>query len=149
MVPNNPKQSNSMQVERGNSEQRHLVASHVHREQFSGPLPHPEHLERYGNIVQDGAERIFKMAENQAEHRMRIESEIVKADIRRSDLGLLYGFLICLVVTGSGVWITVQNGNLIGFVAILTPLVSIVGLFIYNRKSQSKDKEEQSSKKKK
>jgi len=130
-----------------NSHSRPIIASR--REEFSGPIPHPEHLERYGNIVQDGAERIFRMAENQAEHRMRIESQIVNADIRRSDRGLLYGFIIAIVVTGSGTWIAVMEGNSLGFVAILTPLVSIIGLFIYNRQSQSNNKEDTASKKKK
>ena len=41
---------------------------------FSGPLPHPEILERYNSAVPGGAERIIAMAEKQSDHRMRLES---------------------------------------------------------------------------
>lgn len=118
-------------------------------EAFSGPLPHPDHLERYGKIIENGAERIFKMAENQSEHRMSIEKEIVSADIRRSDFGLLYGFILSLVITGSGVWITLQDKSTIGFITMLAPLATIVGLFVYNKQTQKKDEDAQTPKKKK
>lgn len=31
---------------------------------FSGPLPSPDVLQQYNNVVKDGAERVVKMAEN-------------------------------------------------------------------------------------
>ena len=126
-----------------------LTARTQRTEAFSGPLPHPDHLERYGKIIENGAERIFKMAENQADHRMTIEKSLVQADIRRSDFGLLYGFVLSLVVTGSGVWITLQDKSVVGFITMLAPLASIVALFVYNRQTQRKDEEIQSSKEKK
>ena len=89
------------------------------------------------------------MAENQADHRMTIEKSLVQADIRRSDFGLLYGFVLSLVVTGSGVWITLQDKSVVGFITMLAPLASIVALFVYNRQTQRKDEEIQSSKEKK
>ena len=32
---------------------------------FQGPLPHPDHFEKYNEILPGSAERILKMAENQ------------------------------------------------------------------------------------
>ena len=41
-------------------------------QQFSGPIPPPDALAQYNNIVPGAAERILKMAENQAAARIRI-----------------------------------------------------------------------------
>src|SRR5690242_17849317 len=42
-----------------------------------GPLPDPEALARYGEIIPDGANRIMKMAEEQAKHRIQLESSVI------------------------------------------------------------------------
>ena len=39
---------------------------------FSGPLPPPTILNKYNEIIENGAERIMKMAENQSEHRIKL-----------------------------------------------------------------------------
>jgi uncharacterized membrane protein len=137
----------SNQVERrpqGQNQNIRMVNTNIQRtEAFSGPLPHPDHLERYGQIVNNGAERIFKMAESQMEHRMSMEKSLVQSDIHRSDRGLLYGFIIALVVTAGGVCITLLDKSIVGFITLLTPLCTIVGLFIYNRRAQQKENEEE------
>lgn len=130
-------------INQGQNPNIRMVNANLQRtEAFSGPLPHPDHLERYGQIVKDGAERIFKMAETQMDHRIEMEKSIVQSDIRLSNRGLLYGFIIALVVTGGGTWITLQDKSPVGLIAMLTPLVSIIGLFIYNRQTRSKNNEE-------
>jgi uncharacterized membrane protein len=40
---------------------------------FSGPIPPPDLLERYNQIIPEGADRILKMAEKQSAHRQKIE----------------------------------------------------------------------------
>ena len=52
-----------------------LVASH---ELFSGPLPHPEHLREYENILPGSADRVIRMAEDQAKHRQSLEQTVVQ-----------------------------------------------------------------------
>ncbi len=41
---------------------------------FSGPLPHPDLLRHYNEILPGVAERIFSMAEAEAEHQHAMES---------------------------------------------------------------------------
>ena len=47
---------------------------------FSGPLPHPDIMKGYDDIVPGAAERILKMAENQQNHRFKLEEKIVFDD---------------------------------------------------------------------
>ena len=42
--------------------------------QFVGPLPDPEHLKRYDEILPGAAERIFGSWERQSKHRQRLEA---------------------------------------------------------------------------
>ena len=62
-----------------------------------GPLPPPEQLQKYGEIVEDGAERIFKQFEKQTAHRHEIEKLNFSASIKHEKLGLVFGFIICLL----------------------------------------------------
>lgn len=48
------------------------------KKSFSGPLPSPEILQQYNNVIEDGAERVVKMAENQSKHRMQLENFAIK-----------------------------------------------------------------------
>lgn len=41
---------------------------------YSGPIPPPEYVERYDNLVEGGAERIFSVWEDQSAHRISLEA---------------------------------------------------------------------------
>lgn len=69
-------------------------------QQFSGPVPHPDILRQYNLIVPDAAERILRMAEQDAAHVHKIEAAAITyaaADHKRGQLcGLtLLAFLRC------------------------------------------------------
>lgn len=55
-------------------------------ESFSGPLPPPKHLAEYERILPGAAERIFRMAEDQATHRRSLEQAVVMGDVTGTDL---------------------------------------------------------------
>ena len=46
----------------------------IHQSSFSGPIPPPDILKGYNDVVKDGAERIIAMAEKQSNHRMILEN---------------------------------------------------------------------------
>jgi hypothetical protein len=54
---------------------------------YSGPIPTPAMLRAYGEVIEDGAERVFRMAEEQGRHRRKRES----LDLLLQLLGLLLG----------------------------------------------------------
>ena len=60
-----------------------LIASKTTTEAtYTGPLPLPEHLEKYESINPGTAERIIAMAERQAAHRQELEAVVVKITAR-------------------------------------------------------------------
>jgi uncharacterized membrane protein len=51
---------------------REVVVTEI-SQSFSGPLPHPDVLRKFNEIIPGAAERIIKMAEDQSIHRKELE----------------------------------------------------------------------------
>ena len=85
-------------------EQRTIVAqaftAMVESKAFSGPLPAPEDVKAYQDVVQDAPERILSMAEHQMEHRIECEKKIIDVRARESSIGQIMAFVIALVSMG-------------------------------------------------
>lgn len=108
----------------------------VHRElQFSGPIPPPEILDGYNKIVPGAAERILKMAEDQAKHRHSLEKKLVGTETRNSTFGLFFAFILValLIIAGS---LLIYFGKPIGGLATtITAIAAVVVSFIVQKKS--------------
>ncbi len=98
---------------------------------FSGPLPQPSDLAKYEQIAPGAAERIIKMAEEQAAHRQKLEKKVIDSGIKNSNKGLNYGLLIGLsgfAVVAFCAYLKLQV--LAGIIAAID-LGSLVGVFVY------------------
>jgi len=126
--------------------ERRLIAAIQRSERFSGPLPHPQLLKEYGEIVSNGAERIFAMVENQMRHRISLEKMVIESDVRRSDRGLILGFVLSLVIILGGFGLVLSGRDVMGIAAILTAMATLIGVFIYTRESRKKELESKSGK---
>lgn len=106
---------------------------------FSGPLPPPEALERYNQILPGAAERIIAMAESQHAHRQELEKHVIKSNVAAQKLGTILGFVVAMTVVLGGMFLVYEGKNGAGLAAILTALASLVGVFVYSKHEQQKD----------
>ena len=83
-------------------------------EQYQGPLPQPSTLHEFDTIVPGAAERIIRMAEDQAKHRQELERSIIQSDIRDGRTGLFLGFIIGIVAIMSGTYCIAQGHSVAG-----------------------------------
>ena len=109
--------------------------------EVSGPIPPPQILQQYNNIVPDAAERIIRMAEKQSDHRMALENKVVNSNLVKSYLGMIAGSSIAIF----GLYIAKEiaiNGNpaTAGIIAALD-LGGLVWVAVTNTKSQRKERE--------
>jgi uncharacterized membrane protein len=113
----------------------------ISREYFyAGPLPPPEILAQYNQIIPNGAERIFSMAEKQSEHRQALEKTVIESGIKNSKKGLNFGLIIGL----SGMAVCVicaylkqpYPSSIIGGGTVF----SLVSTFIYGSKSRKDER---------
>ena len=108
-----------------------MVVAQQHSISFSGPLPHPNDLEKYENIVPGSAEKIIKLAENQSIHRQNLEKKVINSGIKNSNKGLNFGLIIGIsgfIVVAYCAYLKLQV--LAGIIAAID-LGSLVGVFVY------------------
>lgn len=108
----------------------------VQRESFSGPLPHPDHLKRYNQIVPGSANRLLKMAEDDLAHIHKMKQQQASIEKIATIGGLLTGWSIAMVaLLGSG-YLILNGHDIAGAMLGTGSLASLVGIFVYGRKSK-------------
>ena len=118
-----------------------LKVQQSYTEISSGPIPPPQVLQQYNNVVSDAAERIIRMAEKQSEHRIDLERKVVDSNINKSYIGMVLATAIALY----GLYIAKEisiNGNpwAAGIIASLD-LGGLIGVAVYNGLIQKKERE--------
>ena len=108
----------------------------------SGPLPPPETLAKYERLHPGTAERIIRMAEGQAAHRMSMEKAVIEGNVEQQRPGPLYGFVLALITIVGGIGLTSTGHSIAGLTAIIVPIAGLAGVFVYGREKQDEDRHE-------
>ena len=115
----------------------------LHQSQsFSGPLPSPDALAKYEQVVRGAAERIIAMAEQQASHRQDLESKVIRSDISNSRLGLWFGLIIGLAGIFSGTFLVYMGYAVSGTLLGGATIVSLVGVFVYGSQGRKVERQQ-------
>lgn len=111
----------------------------IQAKSHSGPLPDPETLIEYNAVITNGADRIMKMAENQQNHRISIESKVINSQATQSLVGQIFGLILGLVGLGCGTFLAFNGFETVGAIIAGGTVVSLVSVFVIGKKSQRKD----------
>ncbi len=106
---------------------------------FSGPLPPPEILARYNELLPGAAERIIAMAENQHSHRQQLEKTVINSNVNAQNLGTKLGFVVAMTVILGGIVLIYAGKQTSGLTALLVALASLVGVFVYSKREQQQE----------
>jgi MFS family permease len=97
-------------------------------------------LRAYGEVIENGAERVFRLAEDQRKHRAWMERIVVVGGVVMQVLGLIVGAFLCTALAYGG-WVLAREGHgLFGIAAIILALGTPTGVFVYGRRSQSEER---------
>lgn len=106
------------------------VISVVQTEAFSGPLPHPRHLEHYDTILPGGAERIFQMTEKALEHNMEVKRRGQRYDHNYRLLGMILGFAALVILIGAAIFVGMRDKQVLSGLLLGTTVIGSIGMFV-------------------
>lgn len=106
---------------------------------YSGPLPKPEDLAKYEQILPGSADRIIRMAEQQGAHRQNLERVVVESNAVVQKWGLVCAFVIAMSAISGGIWLSSKGMSGVGLTSIIGALVALVGVFIFGKSEQKKE----------
>ncbi|MYC29849.1 MAG: DUF2335 domain-containing protein [Chloroflexi bacterium] len=112
---------------------------------WQGPLPPPGALQAYDDVIPGAADRILKMAEDQAAHRIQMDRLAVHSEIRSSLWGVTAGFLLSAGVIGGGIYLIATGHDWAGSMLIGFDLATLAGIFVYGTRSRLAERNRKSN----
>jgi len=114
----------------------------VQMQHSSGPLPSPDVLAHYDQIVPGAAERIIALLEKQVEHRQELERIVIKSDTSDSKLGLVLGACVsCFAIVG-GVLCAIYGYTTTGIIIAGIPVPTLAAVFVYGSRQRKNEREQ-------
>lgn len=105
----------------------------------SGPIPPPEVLAGYEQILPGAADRLLSMAENQSQHRQELESVGLQAAIRHERQGMWIAALLAVFFGILGGSLLFMDKDIVGLAILVPELVGLLALFILSERTGAKE----------
>jgi uncharacterized membrane protein len=118
---------------------------------YSGPVPHPDILQKFDALVPGTARRMIQLAEDESIHRRKMESAALEANIDaqrsqldiaasqnkavfRSDLlGQSFGLIVALACIAGAVYLAVIGNNVAAAILAAMPTAAVIRAFFVRR----------------
>ncbi len=108
--------------------------------QFSGPIPSPQDLANYENVMPGLADRIITRFERQSEHRMELEKCVTRTNALRANLGLAAGLIVSLAGLGAAAILGLHGHDWAAGVVSVADLGVLAGVFVYGSNNQKHER---------
>jgi uncharacterized membrane protein len=119
-----------------------IVTSVAKAESFSGPMPHPRHLNEYEKTLPGSAERILSMAEKEQNHRHRQEDRIVGSQVRNSMFGLCFALILSIGMLIGATYCAIINQPWVSGLFLSVAAVGMIKSFVEFGKKEETPKAE-------
>jgi uncharacterized membrane protein len=89
---------------------------------YSGPLPHPDILRQFNEIVPGLANRIVTQFEEQGRHRRKLENRVVWHNIFAATTGQVMAFIVLAGIGAGGLLLAYYDKRLEGVAAVIAAI---------------------------
>lgn len=140
----NMDESGSTDVTPNPKSQKRLARQQVQMTQsfsFSGPLPPPQLLGQYNDVIPNGAERLMKMAEVQQNHRQELEKAVINGNVKAESRGQWMGLVVSVAVIGAGTYLAAIGRQITGGILVGVDVVALASVFVFGKHKQQKELE--------
>lgn len=100
---------------------------------FQGPLPPPEMLEHYGRLIKNGPERLMLLLEKQTDHRINMESKLVRSRIGVTSVGQWMAFLLSLFFGVIALLFAFHGLELLAGLVFTTTITTLAAVFFLGK----------------
>jgi uncharacterized membrane protein len=108
---------------------------------FQGPLPSPEILQGFENVLPGAAGRILEMTEREQGARHKIENKYANGSIAMMALGIFSG-LVALLTIGYLIKYSIDNeADNVAIVLASTSLVGVISVFVWFNRVRKRTKD--------
>ena len=107
---------------------------------YSAPFPPATEMERYEKVYPGFSKIVMERYVKQSDHRMELENKVIDSGIKNSKRGQIFAFILALLTISIGAFLIYLNKDVLGIVAILGALATLVGVFIYGNKSKKDER---------
>ena len=104
-----------------------------------------ETLKRYDAVEPGASERILDRWEKRSYHRMHAEKAALKRDSRRSATGLIFAFILSLLIISLGAYAVIWGNPWVGVAVIGINIAGLAGVFVYGTNSRRRERERKAS----
>lgn len=118
----------------------------------SGPLPDPETLAAYGQLIPDAPSRLMAIVENREKHRQEIERLVAMAQVSSLQVqgkahlrGQLIGLFLAVLFAAIGTAFAFNGMPELAGVVFATTLVSLVAVFVIGKKHAADEEDNSKS----
>lgn len=112
---------------------RQLISVISHYQSYHGPTPPASELQGYENIIPGSANRIIKLAEEEASHRRGLEKNIVRRQFNQSSAGQWLGFVLSSILIAVGGLLTYLGHDTVGGIIFGTTIIGLATVFALGR----------------
>ena len=115
-----------------------VITQVLHEEhRISGPLPTPDTLLGYDEVLPGAAERIMRMAEKEQASAREVEEIAVRAVTADNRRGQIFGFLVALAAFGTAGWLGYLGHETAAAIVGGGTVVALVTVFVTGRRHRS------------
>lgn len=108
---------------------------------FRGPLPAPEDFKAYGEVIPDAPECILCLMEQQVEHRISTERNIVTSGLKESRRGQWMGYSIVVILIGLSTLLALCGHDLTAG-GMVAAAIALVVVFVLKQNPHTKEQDE-------
>lgn len=109
---------------------------------WAGPLPPPELLRTYDEVVPGSAKQLIDTFDRQTHHRMELEEAVIFGDVARANRGLWVAASVAIAFLVVAAVVILTGHEIAGIILASVDIASIVGVFIYGTESRRRERNE-------
>ncbi|MDR0988847.1 MAG: DUF2335 domain-containing protein [Prevotellaceae bacterium] len=109
---------------------------------FQGPIPHPEIMRGYEEVLPGAAERLLSMAEKQQAHNMEINKTLVDKQTRLAANGQSWGGFLAILCVSISCLLGYLGHDVLAGTLGTTTIIGLGIIFVLHKKPSEKGKTE-------